>query len=120
VANPLRSEHLSHDPEVIAAAGVDPLNHRVATARWVAEAFAAMPATIAAAGGLRLPRLRLYADDDPIADPAAAERLFELAACSEKVKHCYAGYYHEVFNEVGRAAVFADLAAWLDVRAQVI
>ena len=23
------------------------------------------------------------------------------------------GYYHEIFNEVGRAAVFADLAAWL-------
>jgi alpha-beta hydrolase superfamily lysophospholipase len=29
---------------------------------------------------------------------------------------CYGGYFHEIFNEVGRAAVFADLAGWIDAR----
>ncbi len=114
--NPLRNEQLSHDPEVVAAAAVDPLNHCVTTVRWAAKTFAAMPATIAAADRVRLPLLLLYADDDAIADPRAAEALFERAASSDKSKRCYAGLYHEIFNEVGRPAVFADLAAWLDER----
>ena len=97
----------------MAAAGADPLNHRRTTTRWAAEILSAQPAVIAAAGRLRLPLLLLYADDDPIADPRAAEELFERAASADKEKRCYAGYYHEIFNEVGRAAVFDDLAAWL-------
>ena len=48
----------------------------------------------------------LYAGADPIADPRAAEELFERAGSVDKVKRCYAGYYHEIFNEVGRAVVF--------------
>ncbi len=111
--NPLRGEQLSHDPAVVAAAGTDPLNHRRTTARWAAEMLTAQPAVIDAASRLRLPLLLLYADDDPIADPRAAEVFFEQAASVDKAKRCYAGYYHEIFNEVGRAAVFADLAAWL-------
>jgi alpha-beta hydrolase superfamily lysophospholipase len=111
--NPLRAEQLSHDAAVVAATNADPLNHRRTTARWGAEILRAQPAVMAAAGRLRLPLLLLYADDDPIADPRAAEELFERASSADKVKHCYAGYYHEIFNEVGRAAVFEDLAAWL-------
>jgi alpha-beta hydrolase superfamily lysophospholipase len=111
--NPLRAEQLSHDPAVVAAAGADPLNHRRTTARWGVEILNAQPAVIAAAGRLRTALLLLYAADDPIADPRAAERFFERAGSADKAKRCYAGYYHEIFNEVGRAAVFGDLAAWL-------
>ena len=73
----------------------------------------AQPAVISSAGRLRLPLLLLYADEDPIADPRAAEEFFERVTSADKAKRCYAGFYHEIFNEVGRAAVFADLAAWL-------
>ena len=111
--NPLRDEQLSHDPAVVAAAGADPLNHRRTTTRWAAEILSAQPAVIVAAGRLRTALLLLYADDDPIADPRAAEELFARAASADKVKRCYAGFYHEIFNEVGRAAVFDDLATWL-------
>jgi lysophospholipase len=116
MANPLRNEQLSHDPEVVAAAAADPLNHRVTTTRWAAEVLDAQPAVIAAAGRLRLPFLLMYADDDPIADPSAAERLFDRVASSDKTKLSYEGFYHEIFNEVGRAVVFADLAAWVQER----
>jgi alpha-beta hydrolase superfamily lysophospholipase len=111
--NPLRNEQLSHDPAVVAAAAADPFNHRRTTTRWAAEILKAQPAVIAAAGRLRLPLLLLYADDDPIADPRAAEAFFERATSADKTKRCYAGYYHEILNETGRAAVFEDLAAWL-------
>ena len=111
--NPLRADQLSHDAAVVAAAGADPLNHRRTTVRWGAEILKAQPAVIAAADRLRAALLLLYADDDPIAEPRAAEEFFERAASADKEKRCYAGYYHEIFNEVGRAAVFDDLAAWL-------
>ena len=116
MTNPLRNEQLSHDPVVVAAAGADPLNHRVTTVRWAAEVLGAQRSVLSAAGSLRLPLLLLYADDDPIADPRTSEELFAGAGSADKTKVCYAGYYHEVFNEVGRAAVFDDLAAWLETR----
>jgi alpha-beta hydrolase superfamily lysophospholipase len=114
--NPLRNEDLSHDPAVVAAAGNDPLSHRVTTTRWAAETFVAQRTTLDGAGRLELPRLVLYADDDPIADPLATEELFRRAASSDKTSRCYAGFSHEIFNEVGRATVFADLADWLSAR----
>jgi len=92
------------------------LNHRAATARWAAETLAAQGAALTEAGRLRLPLLLLYAGDDPIADPRGAEDLFAAAASPDKTACRYDGYFHEIFNEVGRERVFADLAAWVDAR----
>jgi alpha-beta hydrolase superfamily lysophospholipase len=116
MANPLRNDQLSHDPEVVAAAAADPLNHRVTTTRWAAEVFDAQPVVIAAADRLGLPFLLMYAADDPIADPRASERLFDRVGSSDKTRLCYDGFYHEIFNEVERSVVFADLAAWVEER----
>ncbi len=117
IGNSIPAEELSHEPEVVAAYTSDPLNHHVATARWAAEVLAAQSAALSAAGRLRLPLLVLYAGADTIADPAASRELFAAAASADKTLRCYEGYYHELFNEVGRDAVFADLGAWLEARA---
>ena len=107
---------LSHDQEVVRVYGTDPLNHHVATARWAAEVVAAQSAALSAAGGIRLPLLLLYGDADAVADPDASRELFAGAGSVDKTVHCYEGFYHEIFNETGRDAVFADLAAWLEAR----
>jgi lysophospholipase len=116
IGNSIPAEELSHEPAVVAAYASDPLNHHVATARWAAEVLAAQRAALSAAGRLRLPLLVMYAGADTIADPAASRELFAAAASEDKTLRCYEGYYHEIFNEVGRAAVFADFAAWLAAR----
>ena len=117
VGNTVLAAALSHDQEVVKAYGTDPLNHHVATARWAAEVVAAQSAALSAAGGIRLPLLLLYGDADAVADPQAGRELFAAAGSADKTSRCYEGYYHEIFNETGRAAVFADLAAWLEARA---
>jgi len=117
VGNTLTAAALSHDQDVVRAYGTDPLNHHVATARWAAEVVAAQNAALSAAGDIRLPLLLLYGDADAVADPHAAGELFAAAGSTDKTSRCYEGYYHEIFNETGRAAVFADLAAWLEARA---
>ena len=83
---------------------------------WAAEVLAAQGAALSAAGSLRLPLLVMYAGADTIADPAASRELFAAASSADETLRCYEGYYHELFNEVGRARVFADLAAWLAAR----
>ena len=111
--NELHTDQISHDPAVLAAAAADPLNHLQTTARLVAEIPKTQAAVLAAAGQLRSPLLLLYAGRDSLVDPRASETFFGRAASVDKAKHCYADYYHEIFNEVGRASVFEDLAAWL-------
>jgi alpha-beta hydrolase superfamily lysophospholipase len=118
IGNSIPAEELSHEPDVVAAYTSDPLNHHVATARWAAEVLAAQRAALSAAGQLHLPLLVMYAGADTIADPAASRELFAAASSADKTVRCYTGYYHELFNEVGRDAVFADLGAWLATRAQ--
>jgi lysophospholipase len=116
VGNTLLAAALSHDQEVVRAYGTDPLNHHVATARWAAEVVAAQSAALSAADRIRLPFLLMYGDADAVADPQAGREMFTRAASPDKTERCYEGFYHEIFNETRRAAVFADLAAWLEVR----
>lgn len=116
IGNTLDPAGLSHDQDVVRAYGTDPLNHHVATARWAVEVVTAQSAALSAAGRIRLPLLLLYGDADAVADPQAGRELFAAAGSTDKTVHRYEGYYHEIFNETGRDAVVADLAAWLAAR----
>ncbi len=114
IGNPLQAADLSREPDVIEAYITDPLVHHIAPARWVAETFAAQDAALAAAPCVTLPLLQLYGDEDAIADPAASREFFAAASSADKTPRCYEGFYHELFNEIGRETVFTDLAAWLE------
>jgi alpha-beta hydrolase superfamily lysophospholipase len=116
MANDLPAAHLSHDPTVVAAYDVDPLNHHVATARWGTEILAAQTRTLDRAGELTTPVVVLYGSADQIADPQGSALFFERVKLTDKTVHCYDGYYHEIFNETGKDTVFRDLEAWLATR----
>ena len=113
IGNTVRAADLSHDQAVVDAYVTDPLVHHVATARWAAETLAAQEAAMAAAPRVTLPLLLLYGKDDEVADPAFAEAFFAQAGSQDKKLIHYEGFYHELFNEVGRDQVFADVATWL-------
>lgn len=115
--NDLSAEALSHDPAVVAAYDTDSLNHHVATARFFTEVTDAQARALARAETVRLPLLVVYAGADQIVDPDCSRVFFERAASADKTAHCYDGYYHEIFNEVGRADVFQDIERWLAGRA---
>jgi alpha-beta hydrolase superfamily lysophospholipase len=116
MSNDVSAELLSHDPAVVAAYDIDPLNHHVATARWGTEIMAAQKQTLDRADELKIPVLVLYAGDDQIADPEGSALFFERARVTDKTRRCYVGYYHETFNEVNKEAVFQDIEAWLAER----
>lgn len=113
IGNTLQAADLSHERVVVDAYVTDPLVHHVATSRWAAEVLTAQKLVLARAPSIGLPLLLLYSDADAIADPMASRELFATVGSADKTEHRYEGYYHELFNETGRAAVFADLEAWL-------
>lgn len=113
IGNTLDPEALSHDAGVVAAYRADPLNHHVATARWAVETLTAQKYALAGATRLSLPLLVLYGSADAIASPVRTRALYERASSPDKTLRCYEGWYHELFNEVGKERALADLAAWL-------
>jgi alpha-beta hydrolase superfamily lysophospholipase len=116
IGNGLDASLISHDPAVVAAYRADKLVHdRVSArlARFIADGGAA---TLAQAAGWAVPTLLLYAGADRLVNPAGS-RAFAAAAPKTVVSaHCFEGLYHEIFNELDAAPVFAALKQWLDVR----
>ncbi len=105
---------LSHDPQVALDYVADKMVHDRVTARLFTEATGAGERILARAGELRLPCLLLQGEDDALVDPQATCEFYGKLAGADKALHVYPGFYHEGFNEVGKAQPLGDLSAWLD------
>ena len=46
--------------------------------------------------------------------PEGSRIFFENATAHRKARYEYPGFRHEVFNEIGKEQVFADIEAWLE------
>ena len=116
VGNGLSPRYLSHDTAVVRAYQDDPLVHdRISArlARFIAEAG---PAVLASAPHWRVPTLLLYAGDDRLVNPDGSRRFAAAAPANVVSAHRFDRLYHEIFNEVERETVFAQLKTWLDAR----
>lgn len=91
----------------------DPLICRVATPRWTRAFLDQLRWVQRAAAGLQVPSLWLQAQDDRLVDPQATRALFDQVRLADKEFRWYPGRYHEIFNDPGREAVFADILRWL-------
>jgi alpha-beta hydrolase superfamily lysophospholipase len=105
---------LSHDQEEVEKYAADPLVSNIATARWFTEIQEAQATAVQQAAGITCPMIMLLAGDDRLVSTPVSKNLFNGAGSADKTMHEYEGYYHEVFNEVGRDKVLADLRAWLE------
>ena len=53
---------------------------------------------------------------DRICPPEGSRTFFDHVTFADKERPQYDGYYHEVFNGVGKERVLADVEAWLEAR----
>ena len=105
---------LSRDPETVAAYNADPLVHQgKMTARLGAETIATLESFSKQASQLRLPILIMHGGADKITDPQGSQWLYETVSSAVKTVKIYEGYYHEIFNDLGREQVLADVETWL-------
>ncbi len=109
--------YLSHDPAIGPAYVADPLVHFRMTARSYTEMRARMAQARGAAAGVRLPVLVLQAGDDRLADAQATRAMVGRLASADQRLVWLDGWYHEVFNEAGRAQAVGELLAWLRAHA---
>lgn len=111
----LRAELLTRDLEIQQATREDTLRHGSRTARLFTEMFVRGPRDVyARASALRIPYLVLHGSEDPLVPVEASQRLYDTATAPPREIRIYPGLRHELFREVERAQVFADVAAWLD------
>lgn len=113
LANGLKPEWISRDPEVVAAYVADPLVHDRITprlARFVVDGGAFVRA---AAPRWRLPTLLLWAGADRCVAPSGSAAFAAAAPRAVVSARCFEGLAHEIFNEPERDQVFAELGAWL-------
>lgn len=112
---PYRSnpEYLSRDAAVGAAFSKDPLRQQAATPRFYMEFKKMNQRLHRETEKIVLPTLILQGSADRIVIPEGARAFFERLGSKKKKLLWYDGFYHEVFNEIGRERVISDLICWL-------
>jgi alpha-beta hydrolase superfamily lysophospholipase len=110
LTNELDPAMLSRDPAIGAAYAVDPLVYNTITPRWYTEMRAAIQRVVT--GSYTIPVRFHLSETDPVTDPPVAR---ELASRMDSMDvREYPGMLHEILNEIGKDAVIADIADWLE------
>jgi esterase/lipase len=86
---------------------------RPATSRWYASLLAAQASVSCESPCLELPCLLLQAGEDRVVDNKFNESIYQRIVAHQKEVVIYNGFFHSLFNEVGRRRVLADMLAWL-------
>ena len=112
----LRELHLTADPAMLAALRADTLRHRRISPPLFFGMAAAGPVALARAGEARVPTLLILGGEDRVADPDAGRLFFEELGSADKTLSVHPGMRHEPLNDLGREAVIAEIAAWIEAR----
>jgi len=108
------SEPATHNAAWEAWKARDELSHNRLTLRLARFIVDAGEEARAKAQALRIPVLLLVAGDDTYVDKRGAHEFFAQLPPGIGELHEYAGFYHEIFNEVEREKPFGNLERWLD------
>lgn len=108
----LNPEDISHDSAIVDAYQRDILIFKTANAGWF-HASRKRQEEIRALRSLSYPLLYIYSNEDKLASPQANQTLAEQLASPDKTIWLRSGERHEVLNELARAPLHQDIAAWI-------
>jgi alpha-beta hydrolase superfamily lysophospholipase len=114
MATEINGKDLSHDPEVAAAFLADRLVSHKITPRLYTEMIDAIDDTVRRTSGMNYPLFMMIPPEDPVVNSQATLEFYERLDDKDKKLKTYPGFYHEIFNEVGKDQVFGDLKAWIE------
>jgi len=114
LGNEIDFTDLTRDKSVLAEFHKDVLRHdRISSGVYVGSKNA-MSELRARAGQITVPTLMLIPENDPVTSSSAATEIFERISATQKTLHTYANCKHELFNDLDRELVFADLKSFLN------
>lgn len=112
----IHSEWLSRDPAVCTSYNRDPQVSRFVTARGAVELMANQSMIYSLCSLIQTPILMLHGTGDRVTEWEGTRFFFDEIPYAQKNLQLYEGWYHELFNEVGKEKVFADVASWIESR----
>jgi len=113
----LHNKDFSRDPVAVAALDADPLiKDEVQPAATVAALVRADERLRAEFPTITIPLLILHGTADKATVPAGSQFFFDTAGSADKTLKLYDGHYHDLLNDFGKEAVFADILAWIEAR----
>lgn len=105
---------LSHDPQIKIDYQKDPYVNKTNKVNLFGECFVKGVRYIHKnIDNLTIPILHLHGSDDQIVPKESSIYLNEHVGSVDKQLIIYDGFYHEIFNEVGKEQVFNDVLGWL-------
>lgn len=107
---------LTHDEASVLAYKKDRMIPKYITAGLALELVANQEHLMDLAGKISLPVLMMHAGEDRVCEKTVTVEFFEKLASPDKKLKIYDGFYHEIFNEVGKEKVFEDVDMWLKER----
>lgn len=109
---------ISRDPAVIADYKADPLNCSFNTVRQGGEILRALEQIPDLCARIDIPTLIAHGDADRLIKIDGSRRMMSLLAASDKTLKVFPGAFHELHNDLDRAAFFAAIEAWLTCHTQ--
>lgn len=104
---------ISRDAAVLEATRNDPFTHNKATPRLGIQMQKTVEWIQTHAADWQLPLLVIHGTDDNIASPEGSRRFVRNITFPDVQFNEYEGGYHELFNDIIREQVLADVAGWL-------
>ena len=111
--NEIVANDLTHDKSKVMEYAQDNLIFHHACARWYRSIVVAQKKAGRFAGELDLPMLFQLAGDDRIVDSEASRKYFQKCVSPDRTLEEYAGFLHEIYNEVERERPLEDMSRWL-------
>jgi acylglycerol lipase len=113
----LPMKDFTRDPQAFRALEADPLTKgEVQPAGTVAALLRATDRMRREFPTIRLPLFVMHGTEDKATVPAGSKLFYERAGSSDKTLKLYEGHAHDLLNDVGKGAVMADIAAWINAR----
>ena len=113
----LKMKDFTRDPVALAALEADPLTKdETQPAATVAALVRADERLHDSFGQITLPVLILHGTDDHATVCRGSEYFHEHAGSADKTLKLYEGHYHDLLNDLGKEAVLADVAGWIEAR----
>lgn len=111
----LKNEDFSRDPIAVRALNSDPLTpNETQPAKTVAALVRANERLRREFPRITLPVLILHGTADKATMPSGSQFFYDTAGSRDKTLKLYDGHFHDLLNDVGKAAVLADIRAWID------
>lgn len=113
MGNEIPNTDLSRDTEVLREYDLDNLRHDKMSSGVFVGSQRAMSEVFARAARVHIPTLLVIPEQDPVTSSSAAKEFFDKISSEKKEIGIYADRRHEIFNDLGREEVFADIRRFL-------